>query len=258
MPVHCETNSTSIVYCCMSSPSSCRGPGHVDVNLIIPNHPRCRADTVCSVPIARSWVDSASGNMADCTYAAVRNIFLLKKCHYKPDNKKPYGSHLVDNSWGKTYKGWPTSIEIHMGYKRNNLRSPHLHSMRHILALANKVPWYATYAHMLCFAWYHTATTWWRGAETACQCLRGQLLRRHQRAPVNSEKPAIQQTAHQLWSDLHDLLFRTWLDQHEHKVGRFALCQPGIYKDKNNIFSTFVAFTLPTQFNWSSVFVLLY
>merc|ERR1712216_504118 len=60
--------------------------------------------------------------MADCTNAAIRNIFLLKKCEYKPDNKKAYGSHLVDNSWGKTYKGWPTSIELHMGYKRDELR----------------------------------------------------------------------------------------------------------------------------------------
>jgi len=25
----------------------------------------------------------------------------LKKCDYKPDNKNLYGSHLVDNSWGK-------------------------------------------------------------------------------------------------------------------------------------------------------------
>ena len=33
-----------------------------------------------------------------------------------------FHTEQVDNSWGKTYKGWPTSIELHMGYKRDELR----------------------------------------------------------------------------------------------------------------------------------------
>ena len=40
----------------------------------------------------------------------------------------------VDNSWGKTYKGWPTSIELHMGYKRDELRRDRLDRGRQVIS----------------------------------------------------------------------------------------------------------------------------
>lgn len=40
----------------------------------------------------------------------------------------------VDNSWGKTYKGWPTSIELHMGYKRDELRRDRLDRGRQMIS----------------------------------------------------------------------------------------------------------------------------
>lgn len=40
----------------------------------------------------------------------------------------------VDNSWGKTYKGWPTSIELHMGYRRDELRRDRLDRGRQVMS----------------------------------------------------------------------------------------------------------------------------
>jgi len=42
--------------------------------------------------------------------------------------------YQVDNSWGKAYKGWPTSIELHMGYKRDELRRDRLDRGRQVIS----------------------------------------------------------------------------------------------------------------------------